>query len=138
MGMSKAAASLRSLTGPARLLILLVVAWGVVWGSVWGYSSYRGASMDRWTSSELDRSEKLILEIAELEKAGGRNEGKEYTRRIIQEGVERDLAQRDELALWESRAKWTAPIGLASILFFGIGGQWVYRGFGKSRWNEEE
>jgi hypothetical protein len=130
--MSKAAASLKALTGPARLLLLLASAWVIVWGSVWGYCTYRGGSMDRWISSELDRSEKLIFELAEIEKTGARDAGKEYIISTMHDDAEREIARRDKVELWGDRAKWIGPIGLASILFFGLGGQWVYRGFRKS------
>jgi hypothetical protein len=107
--MSKAAASLRALTGPARLLLLVVVAWVAVWGSIWGYTSFRLAEVQGW----IDQA------IAEPVT--------EDTNRRIGQYVDKWNRIYD----WQDRAKWIGPIGFASILFFGIGGNWVFRGFRK-------
>lgn len=124
--MSKATASLRSLTGPARILVLLVVAWVVVFASIWGYTTHRMADVNRQIDDGLADAELLV------------KDGKDVDAGYVMDRVENYVEKYNELLDWADRAKWTGPIGLAAILFFGIGGQWVYRGFRTSQGNGEE
>lgn len=99
-------------------MILIATAWVVVWGGIWSYSTYRTHSLDRWISAELDVSEKLVVDPAKEQEAIN-----------VLEGIESQMDRREKTDLWVERAKWTGPIGLAAILFFGLGGPWVHRGF---------
>lgn len=128
--MNRVAQSLKTLTrsGQARLIILIATSWIVVWGSIWSYSTYRTIIMDQWISSELDRSEKLIFDIAAREN-GASDPQEEYGLKLVHDGIDEGMVRRDRTDQWANRAKWAGPIGLAVIVFCGLGGLWVYRGF---------
>ena len=104
-------------TGQARLVLLLATAWIAVWGSVWGYSTYRYWHEEGFYQSDLKRAFKLS------------EGGKEAEASAVFDSMGYTLDRQLPLALWAERAKWIGPIGLIAILFVGIGGQWVYRGF---------
>jgi hypothetical protein len=110
----------RALTGPARLLLLIAVAWVVVWGSVWGYSSYRTQSLERVITAESQMFMKLADDPSKAAETQNSLSSLRYSNTMQMKTL-----------LWTDRATWAGPIGLVAILSFGIGGWWVYQGFRK-------
>lgn len=108
-------------TGVGRLTVLIAVSWVFTWGGIWLYPSYHYFNLLKFADSDLRRYEIAI--------AARRFYEAEAIWSTIEYSADRQLV----LWTWVERAAWAGPIGLMVTLVVSLGGQWVYRGFIKSK-----
>lgn len=110
----------RTLSGPARLFMVVVVGWIAVWGGIYAYGTMTAAK------AQQDGSEAL------REMARYTVNGNAESERLMGQAVNGYFDRRDRANDLGDLAKMLGPAGLGVIIILSAAGWWVYGGFRNS------